>query len=229
MGYVGYNTEKDILKERFIQGAELVGLYDFPKLDKINDFVDPELIPVVFHECVKCKKPRKAIAHFFCHDEKFERIWNNPDNYVDMLKNFKWVCSPDFTCYAGLPQAVRIYQTYKDRAIAYYLSQQGVNIIPTVGWNEPESFEWCFDGLPQHSLVAVSTNGIQGKQSEEHYRIGFSEMVRRLEPTRVVCIGHKVEVSEDIDIIYFKSFAEQMRDRINGKQRLATPHEKKKA
>ena len=225
MGYDGFNTEKDILRERFIQGAKLVGAYDFPQIEPVHGFVDPALTPVVFHECVKAKKPRQSIGHCFCHDEKFEPLWNNPERYVEMLRNFKWFCSPDFTCYTGLPLSVRLYQTYKDRALAYYLSQRGVKIIPTVGWNEPESWGWCFDGLPKNSIVAVSTNGIQGRESEEHYRLGFSEMLRRLEPLQVVCIGHEVEVRENVDIIYFRNYSMQMRERLShGKSRLATSH-----
>lgn len=29
----------------------------------------------------------------------------------------------------------------------------GINVIPTICWSNHESFEWCFDGEPTHSVV----------------------------------------------------------------------------
>ena len=219
--YNEINTTTDVLKERYILGAELVGKYDFPMLAKVNGSVDG-LEPVVFTEMQKCKHPRQSLGHFFVNDECFDRVWNNAEKYVDMLSNFKWVCSPDFTCYGGMPLALRVFQTYKARALAYYLWSRGVNIIPTVGWNDPESWEWCFDGIPKGSIVAVSTNGIVGKESIEHYCTGYKVMLDHVEPSKVVCVGRPLDVSQEVDIIYFDSYSMQMRKRIaNGKSRLS--------
>lgn len=213
MTYDNINTTQDILKERYILGAELVGKYQFPQLPKVTGDVEG-LEPVCFTEMKKCKHPRESLGHFFIDDEKFERVWNNAEKYVEMLSNFKFVCSPDFTCYGGMPLALRIYQTYKARALAFYLWNRGVNIIPTVGWNEPESWEWCFDGIPKNSIVAMSTNGIVGKESIKNFATGYEEMIRRVQPYKIVCVGRPIDVPGEIDIIYFDSYSMQMRKRL---------------
>lgn len=227
MMYEQINTTKDVLRERYILGAELVGKYDFPMLARATGNIEG-LEPVCFNEMTKCKHPRESIGHFFINDDRFECVWNNPEKYIELFKNFKWVCSPDFTCYGGMPLALRIYQTYKARALAFYLWNRGVNIIPTVGWNEPESWDWCFDGIPKNSIVAVSNNGIVGKESIEHYCTGYNEMIRRVQPGKVVCIGRPLDVSKEVDIIYLDNYSTQMRKRLeHGKQRLSEKKAKK--
>lgn len=219
--YDDITTMKDVLDERYILGAELVGKYEFPQLPKVTGDVEG-LSPVVFTEINKVKKTKQSIVHFFIHDDRFERVWNNPEKYIESLSNFKWVCSPDFTCYDNLPLAVQIHQRYKSRALAFYLWNRGVNIIPTVGWSDPKSWEWCFDGLPKDSIVAVSTNGIVGKESIKHYQEGFSAMMECIHPHKVVCIGRPVAVLEKVDIIYYDSYSMQMRKRLSdGRKRLS--------
>jgi len=47
----------------------------------------------------------------------------------------------------------------RNREIDYYLQSNGINVIPVVSYAYPRDFEWCLDGLPPNSSVAISTNG----------------------------------------------------------------------
>ena len=61
-------------------------------------------------------------------------------------------------------------------------------------WAEPESYEYVFDGLPKHSVIAVSTVGIM--ESEESRRIfadGMRKALDELEPKLVLCYGAKID------------------------------------
>ena len=50
-------------------------------------------------------------------------------------------------------------------------------------FGDERSYEFCFDGLPQNSAVAVSTNGCtQGKAERYYFKKGLAELVKRLEP-----------------------------------------------
>ena len=115
-----------------------------------------------------------------------------------------------------MPMAMQIWNRYRNRALAYYMWLNDVNIIPTVGWSNRESYDWCFDGLPKYSTLAVSTNGCFSKEGKECYRNGFKEMCRRLEPNRVVIVGRKIEVDVDVEMIYLESFGQDMTKRIGG-------------
>ena len=153
--YSSINTKNDVIKEGYILNSEFDGEDGFAKLNAIYANLD-ELRPVSFNNSIKEKKPRECVCHFFIEDMAFERVWNNCDKYLDILQNFRYVCTPDFSFYSDMPKAMQIWQTYRNRALGYYLSENGIDIIPTVGWGFEDSFEWCFDGLPQNSPLAVS-------------------------------------------------------------------------
>lgn len=90
------NTKEDVLRERFIHNATLVGKYDFPQLPPIQVTADG-LRPVPFSLAAKEKHPQDCICHFFQDDNKFERMWSNPGKYFDALENFRYIGGPDFS------------------------------------------------------------------------------------------------------------------------------------
>lgn len=212
--YSQINIENDTLKESYILGAELSGRYGFPQLHPIHADLG-RLSSVPFNKAKSEKNPRQSFVHFFVNDYEFERIWNNCDQHIDYLQNFKYVCSPDFSMYSDMPLALQIYNTYRNRAVARYLWANGIDVIPTVGWSDESSFEWCFDGLPQNSTLAVSTNGCFFPEGKECYQKGFEEMCRRLNPYNVIVIGSEIPVDVEVDTIYFKSHGQEMAERIS--------------
>ena len=67
----------------------------------------------------------------------------------------------------------------------------GINVIPTIGWSDKESYTWCFDGEPVHGVVAVSSVGTQNsKEKREMFLKGYLEMMKRLQPTQIIFYGN---------------------------------------
>lgn len=92
----------------------------------------------------------------------------------------------------------------------------GCNVIPTVGWGNTETFEFCFEGLPEESTLAVSTNGCFTDQGKECYRQGFNEMCSRLHPTEILVVGRPIDVDTDAKITYRESFGQQLTRKLRG-------------
>ena len=203
----------DTLNENLIIGADLVGKYGFPQLRPV-DLVPQEII--AFSDALRERKPRGKCVHFFIDDDKFERVWNAPDRYFQILQYFDGVVTPDFSSYLDMPMACQIWNRYRNRVMAYYYQSRGLNIIPTVGWSDTESYDWCFDGLPQHSTLAVSTNGCFSEHQKQFYINGMIEMEQRLMPNRIICIGRKIDVPINTQIIYYDSFGQTMTKRLRG-------------
>lgn len=66
----------------------------------------------------------------------------------------------------------------------------GIDVVPTLSWAEPDSYTFCFEGIPKHSTVATSTVGVKGdSQALEIWFDGMSEAMKRLEPSRVLLYG----------------------------------------
>ena len=60
-------------------------------------------------------------------------------------------------------------------------------IVPTVLWGEEDTWDWCFDGLPKNSIVAVSTVGAFKKTGEKSYFLGgYNAMIETLNPSKIL-------------------------------------------
>lgn len=130
-------------------------------------------------------------VHFFLDDYQFNRLWNNPDKYIKLLSKFKYVLSPDFSLYLDYPKAMQIWKHFQKHWIGAYLELFDIKVIPTIGWSNEDSFEWCFDGEPKDSIVAVSSIGTQKyANSKKLFLKGYIEMLKRLEPRKVLFWGN---------------------------------------
>ena len=143
-----------------------------------------------FNYAKSCKLPYNKGVHFFIDDYQFTRCWANPDAYIDLLSNFKAVCTPDFSTYTDFPRAVQIYNHYRKHWLGAYWQQNGITVIPTISWADRDSFARCFDGEPVGGVVAVSSVGTQlNKESRKLFMDGYNEMLARLQPERIFFYG----------------------------------------
>lgn len=165
-----------------------VGEYDIPQIIGIDDVQVKEWIP--FNYALTCKEPREKGVHFFLDDYQFERVWNNIDKYTEVLQRFKAVMSPDFSMFTVNPKALQIFQHFRKHFIGAYWQASGLTVIPTMNWADEKSFEWCFDGEPTNSIVAISTVGsMNSKANKEGFYKGYEEMKKRLQPKQILCYG----------------------------------------
>lgn len=173
------------LQKRIFDG---VGNYGIPELFPIDYDKQCDFVP--FSDAKTCKDRENKGVHFFVDDYRFNRLWSDIDRYVDMLSQFKYVMTPDFSIYTDFPKAVQIYNHYRKHWVGAYLQEVGINIIPTISWSTPDSFEWCFDGEPAHSIVAVfSVGSANSKEKKRLFLAGYNEMLNRLEPDTILFYG----------------------------------------
>ena len=131
-----------------------------------------------------------AGVHFYLDDYQFERIWNRPYQYMDRLSQFDCVLTPDFSLYIDMPMAMKIWNTYRSRLIGQIMQRQGIKVIPTLSWAEPETFNFCFDGIEPGGVVSVSTIGVKrDKEATKIWIAGMDEAMRRLKPACVLVYG----------------------------------------
>lgn len=142
----------------------------------------------------KSSKDKNKGIHFFVDDYQFERVWNAPEKYIDILAEYDCILSPDFSLYMDMPMPMKIWNIYRSRQIGAYYQSQGIKVIPTISWAEPETFEFCFQGIPKGSIVSVSTIGV--KQDEEALKIwkdGMKAMIEQIEPSTILVYGGELE------------------------------------
>lgn len=88
-----------------------VGEYDFPPLKPVHEVPDCEWIG--FNFVRGCEEPELHGVHFFVDDYQFVRVWKQPDYYLDRLKQFKAICTPDFSTYTDFPKVIQLYNHYR--------------------------------------------------------------------------------------------------------------------
>ena len=82
------------------------------------------------------------------------------------------------------------WNTYRGRAIAVWLQNNGIEIIPNIRFNDERTFEFCFEGIEKNKTVAVGTHGcIQNRIDREYFKNGLDELVKRLSPQNIIVYG----------------------------------------
>lgn len=133
-------------------------------------------------------------CHFFIDDYQFERLWTSPAAYLDALRGYQCVLTPDFSLYLDMPLPMQVWNLYRSRAIGRWLQSEGVKVVPTLSWAQPETYPWAFSGLPKRSTVAVSTIGVKGDPvGLAVWGDGMTEALRVLKPRRVLLYGGEVD------------------------------------
>lgn len=180
------------------------GKYDIPMLlpTHIDNLKD---IPLQgFNFALKEKNPKNIGVHFFLHDYQFERVWNYPDRYTELLSKFAFVLSPDFSPYADMPKALKIYNVYRNKWCARYWQEFGIQVIPTITWSDADSIQYCLDGVPKHSTIAISTMGEGRWANWQSLRTHWDYVMDTLEPDTVLLYGKDISTEFNLkgNIVY---------------------------
>ena len=171
---------------------------------KNDNFIPSKLIGFNY---AKTNKEKNVGIHFYLDDYQFERLWNKPEEYVDILKQYECILSPDFSLYMDMPMPMKIWNIYRSRLIGQYYQSQGIKVIPTLSWAEEETFEFCFEGIPNGSIVSISTIGVKkNKEALKIWKAGVDELIRRIEPSTILIYGGKLDYDYgNIKVIYYEN------------------------
>lgn len=179
------------------------GFYQMPKLEPCS-YIPEDIIG--FNYALTSKNKDCGI-HFYIDDYQFERIWTQPQLYLDKLAEYECIFTPDFSLYTDMPVAMQIWNIYRSRLIGQIAQRMGLLVIPTVSWCREDSFEFCFDGLPKRATLSISTIGV--KQNDYNFSLwkaGVDEMIKRLEPKTLLIYGGKVDYDYgNIKTIYYEN------------------------
>lgn len=171
---------------------------------KNDNFIPSKLIGFNY---AKTSKEKNVGIHFYLDDYQFERLWNKPEEYTDILKQYECILSPDFSLYMDMPMPMKIWNIYRSRLIGQYYQSQEIKVIPTLSWAEEETFEFCFEGIPKGSIVSISTIGVKkNKEALKIWKTGVDELIKRIEPSTILIYGGKLDYDYgNIEVIYYEN------------------------
>lgn len=128
--------------------------------------------------------------HFYEHDCKFERVWNNPRRYLRKMKKFQGVITPDFSLYRDMPLVMQEWNTYRGKALGHWWQSQGMNVLPNVRYSDERSYRFCCNGVPSKATICVGSYGcLKDSQNRALFKQGLAFIVSYLKPLCIVVYG----------------------------------------
>ena len=130
-----------------------------------------------------------ALCHFFLDDYRFESTWSKPDTALQRIYRFYGALTPDFSLYTDWPLLIQQWNHYRRQWLGRYWQEHGIKVIPTVNWSTPDSFDWCFTGIPSGQIVALAVPDLRQARVKAAFCTGFEAMQAALQPTRILVYG----------------------------------------
>lgn len=178
--------KKDVFRSFLVKNATYDGEQEIPKIR--TSCLIPENV-ISFSKAVGNKDGNRWI-HFYEDDNGFERLWNKPYVYLSIIKRFCGIISPDYSLYYDMPLCMQIWNTYRGRALAHWLQENGVEVIPNIRWGDERTFETACLGVEIGKTIAVGTHGcIKDAQYKKMFIAGFDYAINRLKPQTVIVYG----------------------------------------
>lgn len=185
-----YEIEKQKNKQKLVRNEFLYfnqsqGKFDFPIIKKQNIDVNSIYFLSYCDAELNDEQNKNKTLHFFTYDWLFEKVYTKAEDEIEKLSQYRYLLSPDFSIFTNMPRALQIESIFKNRWCGAFWQSKGLEVIPTVSWGDPSSFDFCFDGIEQGSVVTVST--YYRENLETDFMIGYNEMLKRINPSVVIC------------------------------------------
>ena len=135
-----------------------------------------------------------AFVCWYIDDYKFDGprgIWHDYNHTLKILKHFAGAITPDFSTYQDFPDPIKRYNTYRMRTYGIWLGNNNIPVINNVRWGTSETYCYCWEGIPQNSIVAIGTVGGSPRKIKDRMRFenGLNEMVLNLHPKIILVYG----------------------------------------
>ena len=181
---------------------DCAGPWEMPTLEPV-DALPPDFISFNFCKSATDFTPG---VHFCIDDYQFERVWNSPEQYLELLRKFDCVVCPDFSVYMDMPLPMKLWNLYRSRALGHWWQQRGITVIPNVTWSGEDSFTYCLEGCPQGGTIFISTVGVtRNKESAEIVRKGTAQAIETIQPSRILMLGKPPKIDyHGVEVVEFK-------------------------
>lgn len=161
------------------------------------------LIP--FDKAVHSKQT-KAWVHFFIEDYQFERVWQKPSSYVNILSKYRGVIAPDFSVYYDMPKPMKLWNMYRNRFLANYMQSLGIDVIPNIQILEQELWEHSIEGIEPKGTIAVNCTGTKRRYfARQMLKRQMEYVIEKLHPQTIICYGNESMFPQYENIIHFEN------------------------
>lgn len=197
------NKYKIPLKHDLCKTLSFTDRYQMAKVKPYVGDVPSDIISFSRARLAAKGRPYTAI-HFFIYDYFFECVWSSPERYIEMFKRFWGIISPDYSHYANMTMPDVMWNSSRNKKLAAFYQQKGINVIPNVSWSRPWSYDFCFDGVPKKSVIAINSTSVgYDSFSTDLWIRGYEKAIETLEPVKIIRYGAKQKGEDESISVYF--------------------------
>mgnify|MGYP004449043305 FL=1 len=168
-------------------------LYGFPVIQPYNGTTDFEAI--AYGKRNK-HSGKGQFVHFFADDYTWANaIWNRMEQTLYHLRKFDGMFAPDFSIYIDRPKGFNLMQLFKNRVVTFHAQSIGYTVIPTVSFGDVDSLGYCFEGLPNKSVLGICDTGLENQSHRLHWEYGICALEEMKQPTLLIVYGEPIHVS----------------------------------
>ena len=194
-----------------IERAELEGPHHHPKLRAVSELPQIKRL-VTLNNAPYEKHPEECGLCFYTKDAVIERIWNNPTKYRAVVNRFPLVIGLDYSILCNMYYPQQVYNCWRNYVMTYWLQCNHPTVIPNAGYGAEDTFSWAFDGIPEDSWIAVTTQGCMDSYVLKwSFLNGLHELIRQKHPIGIVVYGKFPKEWIDkfpVPIVTFPSYSE---------------------
>lgn len=158
------------------------------------------------------------VVHFYVDDHRFEPVWHRVGGIIPQY-SFKYLISPDFSVLPIAYYPQQLFQIFRNRMLTRYWQKfYNLQLIFSISWGLPPTYEFCFQGIPTGSVLSVKCPFYEKNVNVVNFWLdGFFTMCDQLLPSQLVVCGklfpeaQKFVSDRGIPYISFPSHFEQRR------------------
>lgn len=160
----------------------------FPELEPLKSLSIPRRgLRILPFNYALSNKDKDYFVHFYIQDYLFNRIWNNPQRYIDVLKEYKGIVMPDFSLYTDMPEPLQRFNHYRNLWFARMCQLRGITVIPSPNWSTKDSLDWCLEGVPMNSIIMLSAVGsIKNPEVFRNFIYCLNRVEKELIPSNIL-------------------------------------------
>lgn len=194
-----------------IECAEIVGPHHHPKLEPVFEIPNIKRL-VTLNNAPYEKHPEECGLCFYTKDSVIERIWKNRHQYLNLIKRFPLVIGLDYSILCNMYYPQQVYNCWRNYAMTYWMQQNHPLVVPNGGYGGADTLPWAFDGMPEDSWIAVTSQGCLDEYVlKQMFLNGLHELIRQKHPRGIIVYGKFPNEWRDkfpVPIIVFPSYSE---------------------
>lgn len=177
---------KDVFNSFMLSHADYVGNLEIPTID-CNNSEPTELIP--FSKINRSDSFKKWV-HFYEYDYIIERIWNHPNKYIEKLRQFEGVITPDFSLYRDMPLIMQLSNIFRSRMVGRWLQDEGIDVIVNIRYGDKRTYKTSCLGVCKHSSIAIGTYGsMKDSANRKILEDGLPYVINAIQPRSIIIYG----------------------------------------